>query len=68
MKWSRNWCDSISTSSSSVGSEATKALKEATRSIPIVFSGPSYPIEEGLIRSFARPGDNLTGVTVAQSD
>ena len=50
------------------GSEATRALKEATRSIPIVFSGPSYPVEEGLVRSFARPGGNLTGVTVAQSD
>jgi putative ABC transport system substrate-binding protein len=50
------------------GSEATKALKEATRSIPIVFSGPSYPVEEGLVESFARPGGNITGVTVAQSD
>jgi putative ABC transport system substrate-binding protein len=50
------------------GSEATKAMKEATRSIPIVFVGPSYPVEEGLVRSFARPGGNITGVTVAQSD
>jgi putative ABC transport system substrate-binding protein len=50
------------------GSEATKALKEATRSIPIVFSGPSYPVEEGLVESFARPGGNITGVSVAQSD
>jgi ABC-type uncharacterized transport system substrate-binding protein len=50
------------------GSEATKALKEATRSIPIVFSGPSYPVEEGLVESFARPGGNITGVTVATSD
>jgi putative ABC transport system substrate-binding protein len=50
------------------GSEATKAMKEATRSIPIIFSGPSYPVEEGLVRSFARPGGNITGVTVAQSD
>ena len=49
-------------------SEATKAMKEATRSIPIVFSGPSYPVEEGLVESFARPGGNITGVTVAQSD
>jgi hypothetical protein len=31
------------------GSEATKAMKEATRSVPIVFSGPSYPVEEGLV-------------------
>ncbi len=50
------------------GSEATKAMKGATRSIPIVFIGPSYPVEEGLVESFARPGGNITGVTVAQSD
>jgi putative ABC transport system substrate-binding protein len=50
------------------GSEGTKALKEATRSIPIVFVGPSYPVEEGLVDSFARPGGNVTGVTAAQSD
>jgi ABC-type uncharacterized transport system substrate-binding protein len=30
------------------GSEAAKAMKEATRSIPIVFSGPSYfPAQKG---------------------
>ena len=50
------------------GSEGTKAMKEATRSIPIVFVGPSYPVEEGLVESFARPGGNITGITVAQSD
>ena len=50
------------------GSEAAKAMKEATRSIPIVFIGPSYPVEEGLVESFARPGGNITGITVAQSD
>ena len=50
------------------GSEATRALKDATRSIPIVFSGPSYPVEEGLVESFARPGGNITGITLAQSD
>ena len=50
------------------GSEATKAMKDATRTIPIVFFGPSYPVEEGLVESFARPGGNITGVTVAQSD
>ena len=50
------------------GSEATRALKEATRSIPVVFVGPSYPVEEGLVESFARPGGNITGITLAQSD
>ena len=50
------------------GSEATKAMKEATQSIPIVFAGPSYPVEEGLVQSLARPGGNVTGVTLSQSD
>jgi putative ABC transport system substrate-binding protein len=50
------------------GSEATRAAQQATTSIPIVFMGPSYPVEEGLVASFGRPGGNITGVTLAQSD
>ncbi|MEO5590884.1 MAG: ABC transporter substrate-binding protein [Gemmatimonadaceae bacterium] len=50
------------------GSEATRAAKQVTSSIPIVFVGPSYPVEEGLVASFARPGGNITGITVAMSD
>jgi putative ABC transport system substrate-binding protein len=50
------------------GSEATRAAKQATASIPIVFLGPSYPVEEGLVTTFARPGGNVTGITLAQSD
>jgi ABC-type uncharacterized transport system substrate-binding protein len=51
-----------------VASEATRAAKQAMKSIPVVFLGPSYPIEEGLVASFARPGGNITGITLAQSD
>jgi putative ABC transport system substrate-binding protein len=50
------------------GSEAAQAAKRAAPLLPIVFSGPSYPVEEGLVASFARPGGNLTGFTVAMSD
>ena len=50
------------------GSEATRAAKDATASVPIVFAGPSYPVEEGLVASFARPGGNVTGITAAMSD
>ncbi|HLN86334.1 MAG TPA: ABC transporter substrate-binding protein [Candidatus Limnocylindrales bacterium] len=39
------------------------ALKNATRTIPIVFLGVTDPVAAGLIDSLARPGGNLTGLT-----
>lgn len=51
-----------------IGSEATRAALQQTNSIPIVFVGPSHPVEEGLVRSLARPGGNVTGLTSQQSD
>jgi putative tryptophan/tyrosine transport system substrate-binding protein len=45
-----------------VGPEAAVAAARATRAIPIVFWGVGYPIEQGLIDSFARPGRNVTGI------
>ncbi|QOZ65910.1 ABC transporter substrate-binding protein [Bradyrhizobium arachidis] len=45
--------------------EATPAIavaQMATSSIPIVMSPSTDPISSGFIRSFARPGGNITGV------
>jgi putative tryptophan/tyrosine transport system substrate-binding protein len=45
------------------GPPSARAAKNATSTIPIVFSSAD-PIGEGLVASLARPGGNLTGVSV----
>jgi putative ABC transport system substrate-binding protein len=43
------------------------AAVQTTKTIPIVMMGSSaYPVETGLIKSFAKPGGNLTGVAFFQ--
>jgi len=39
-----------------INSEATKAAREKTKTIPIVMLGPGDPVGAGFIASFARPG------------
>ena len=40
---------------------AAAALKQATRSIPIVFAVVNDPVEQGLVSNLAHPGENITG-------
>jgi putative ABC transport system substrate-binding protein len=44
------------------GDDAAMAAKLATTQIPVVFMGASDPVASGLVKSFARPGGNITGV------
>jgi putative ABC transport system substrate-binding protein len=43
---------------------AIHAAKEATKTIPIVMISNVDPVELGLVESFARPGGNITGMTL----
>ena len=43
---------------------AILAVKSATQSIPIVFAGTGDPVGTGIVPSLARPGGNITGVSL----
>jgi len=50
------------------GTPASFAAKEATSTIPIVMGGISAnPVETGLVASLARPGGNVTGMSMMSS-
>ena len=40
---------------------ATRALMQATKSIPIVMMGVGNPVEAGLVQDLGKPGGNVTG-------
>ena len=60
----RRNCDVIVT----VGGASTAAAKKATQTIPIVMGYSGEPIEAGFIKSMARPGGNITGLSFFSSE
>ena len=51
-----------------VGTDASFAAKGATSTIPIVMAGVADPVGTGLVASLARPGGNVTGMSLLMSD
>ena len=50
------------------GSPAVRAAMRATSSVPIVFPASTDPVSEGFVQSLARPGTNVTGLSILESD
>ena len=50
------------------GTPSLLALKQATKTIPIVFFSTSDPIGTGVVASLAHPGGNITGISALASD
>ena len=50
------------------GGSAALAVKQATSVIPVVFAVAVDPVGSGLVSSLARPGSNVTGLSMVSAD
>jgi putative tryptophan/tyrosine transport system substrate-binding protein len=50
------------------GTPAVMAAKQAAPDVPIVFATVGYPLSAGVVASLARPGGNVTGLSVLSVD
>ena len=51
-----------------VSTQAVLAAKNATQTIPIVFGAVGDPVATGVVSSLARPGRNVTGVSLLNTE
>jgi putative ABC transport system substrate-binding protein len=51
-----------------IGGDVAPSVKAATATIPVVVMVSDDPVQSGLVASFAHPGGNITGLSLAASD
>src|SRR5262245_7414567 len=44
--------------------QAQRAIIQATKTVPIVLGGATDPVAQGFVQSLARPGGNVTGLSL----
>src|SRR5262245_34919987 len=49
------------------GDPPAHAAKQATSTVPIVFTGATDPVGNGFVASLSHPGGNMTGLTLADT-
>jgi putative tryptophan/tyrosine transport system substrate-binding protein len=64
IEFARRKVDAIVTS----GTPLIFAARQVTTTIPIVFTAAGDPVGSGLVDSLARPGGNITGLSVLATD